>query len=125
MLLKKAARCHLLLTVTVVRCLFHNLLRLKRSSLLNVYLNCKFEISLLSSHFFLGCSIRRFSYRFPSVDFNCTHQIFSTWIFTVHFFSKHNFFLNLPCLTNPNAPILQFSWKQESFCVIKESSWIF
>ena len=55
LLLKKAARCHPFLAV--VRCLFHNHLRLKRSSLLNVYLNYKFEISLLSSHLFLPCSI--------------------------------------------------------------------
>ena len=34
LLLKKAARCHPFLAV--VRCLFHNYLRLKRSSLLNV-----------------------------------------------------------------------------------------
>ena len=34
LLLKKAARCHHFLAV--VRCLFHNQLRLKRSSLLNV-----------------------------------------------------------------------------------------
>ena len=37
LLLKKAARCQPFLAV--VRCLFHNHLRLKRSSLLNVYLN--------------------------------------------------------------------------------------
>ena len=37
LLLKKAARCHPFLIV--VRCLFHNHLRLKRSSFLNVYLN--------------------------------------------------------------------------------------
>ena len=42
LLLKKAARCQPFLEV--VR------LRLKRSSLLNVYLNCKFKISLLTSH---------------------------------------------------------------------------
>ena len=36
LLLKKAVRCHPFLAV--VRCLFHNHLRLKRSSLLNVYL---------------------------------------------------------------------------------------
>ena len=48
LLLKKAARCQPFLAV--VRCLFHNHLRLKRSSLLNVYLNYKFEISLLTSH---------------------------------------------------------------------------
>ena len=29
-------------------------LQLKRSSLLNVYLNCKFEISLLTSHLFFS-----------------------------------------------------------------------
>ena len=52
MLLKKAARCQPFLAV--VRCLFHNHLRLKRSSLLNVYLNCKFEISLLTSHLFFS-----------------------------------------------------------------------
>ena len=52
LLLKKAARCQLFLAV--VRCLFHNHLRLKRSSLLNVYLNCKFEISLLTSHLFFS-----------------------------------------------------------------------
>ena len=50
LLLKKTARCQPFLAV--VRCLFHNHLRLKRSSLLNVYLNCKFEISLLTSHLF-------------------------------------------------------------------------
>ena len=50
LLLKKAARCQHFLAV--VRCLFHNHLRLKRSSLLNVYLNYKFEFSLLSSHLF-------------------------------------------------------------------------
>ena len=48
LLLKKAARCQPFLAV--VRCLFHNHLRLKRSSLLNVYLNYKFEFSLLTSH---------------------------------------------------------------------------
>ena len=47
---QKAARCHPFLAV--VRCLFHNHLRLKRSSLLNVYLNYKFEFSFLSSHLF-------------------------------------------------------------------------
>ena len=52
LLLKKAARCHPFLAV--FRCLFHNHLRLKRSSLLNVYLNCKFEISLLTSHLFFS-----------------------------------------------------------------------
>ena len=52
LLLKKAARCHPFLAV--VRCLFHNHLRLKRSSLLNVYLNFKFEISLLTSHLFFS-----------------------------------------------------------------------
>ena len=52
LLLKKAARCHPFLAV--VRCLFHNHLRLKRSSLLNVYLNCKFEISLLTFHLFFS-----------------------------------------------------------------------
>ena len=52
MLLKKAARCHPFLAV--VRCLFHNHLRLKRSSLLNVYLNYKFEISLLTSRLFFS-----------------------------------------------------------------------
>ena len=50
LLLKKAARCQPFLAV--VRCLFHNHLRLKRSSLLNVYLNYKFEISLLTSYLF-------------------------------------------------------------------------
>ena len=50
LLLKKAARCQPFLAV--VRCLFHNHLRLKRSSLLNVYLNYKFEFSLLTSHLF-------------------------------------------------------------------------
>jgi len=64
LLLKKAARCQLFLAV--VRCLFHNHLRLKCSSLLNVYLNCKFEISLLTSHLFFSlfslmvCSLPRF-----------------------------------------------------------------
>ena len=48
LLLKKAARYQPFLVV--VRCLFHNHLRLKRSGLLNVYLNCKFESSLLSSY---------------------------------------------------------------------------
>ena len=52
LLLKKAARCHPFLAV--VRCLFHNHLRLKRSSLPNVYLNYKFEISLLTSHLFFS-----------------------------------------------------------------------
>ena len=52
MLLKKAARCQPFLAV--VRCLFHNHLRLKRSSLLNVYLNYKFGISLLTSHLFFS-----------------------------------------------------------------------
>ena len=52
LLLKKAARCHPFLAV--VRCLFHNHLRLKRSSLLHVYLNYKFEISLLTSHLFFS-----------------------------------------------------------------------
>ena len=37
--------------------LFHNHLRLKLSSLLNVYLNCKFEISFLLLTYFLACSI--------------------------------------------------------------------
>ena len=55
LLLKKAARCHPFLAV--VRCLFHNHLRLKRSSLLNVYLNYKFEISLLTSHLFFSLFI--------------------------------------------------------------------
>ena len=52
LLLKKAAKCQPFLAV--VRCLFHNHLRLKRSSLLNVYLNYKFEISLLTSHLFFS-----------------------------------------------------------------------
>ena len=52
LLLKKAARCQPFLAVA--RCLFHNHLRLKRSSLLNVYLNYKFEISLLTSHLFFS-----------------------------------------------------------------------
>ena len=52
LLLKKAARCQPFLAV--VRCLFHNHLRLKRSSLLNVYLNYKFEFSLLTSHLFFS-----------------------------------------------------------------------
>ena len=51
LVLNKAARCHPFLAV--VRCLFHNL-RLKRSSLINVYLNFKFEISLLTSHLFFS-----------------------------------------------------------------------
>ena len=55
LLLKKAARCQPFLAV--VRCLFHNHLRLKRSSLLNVYLNYKFEISLLTSHLFFSLFI--------------------------------------------------------------------
>ena len=46
LLLKKAARCQPFLAV--VRCLFHNHLRLKLSSLLNVHLNFKFEISFLN-----------------------------------------------------------------------------
>ena len=51
LLLKKAARCQPFLAV--VRCLFHNHLRLKRSSLLNVYLNYnKSEIRLLTSYLF-------------------------------------------------------------------------
>ena len=54
-LLKKAARCQPFLAV--VRCLFHNHLRLKRSSLLNVYLNYKFEFSLLTSHLFFSLFI--------------------------------------------------------------------
>ena len=56
LLLKKAARCQPFLAV--VRCLFHNHLRLKRSSLLNVYLNYKFEISLLTSHLFFSLFIK-------------------------------------------------------------------
>ena len=48
LLLKKAARCPPFLAL--VRCLFHNHLRLKRS----VYLHCKFEISLLTSHLFFS-----------------------------------------------------------------------
>ena len=52
LLLKKAARCQPFLAV--VRCLFHNHLRLKRSSLLNVYLNYKFEISKITSHLFFS-----------------------------------------------------------------------
>ena len=52
LLLKKAARCQPFLAV--VRCLFHNYLRLKRFSLLNVYLKYKFEISLLTSHLFFS-----------------------------------------------------------------------
>ena len=48
LLLKKAARCQPFLAV--LRCLFHNHLRLKRSRLRNVFLSCKFEISLLTSH---------------------------------------------------------------------------
>ena len=59
LLLKKAARCHPFLAV--VRCLFHNHLRLKRSSLLNVYLNYKFEISLLTSHLFFSLFILMFT----------------------------------------------------------------
>ena len=55
LLLKKAARCQPFLAV--VRCLFHNHLRLKRSSLLNVYLNYKFENSLLTSHLFFSLFI--------------------------------------------------------------------
>ena len=55
LLLKKAARCQPFLAV--VRCLFHNHLRLKRSSLLNVYLNYKFEFSLLTSHLFFSLFI--------------------------------------------------------------------
>ena len=52
LLLKKAARCHPFLAV--IRCLFHNHLRLKRSRLLNVYLNYEFEFSLLTSHLFFS-----------------------------------------------------------------------
>ena len=63
LLLKKAARCQPFLAV--VRCLFHNHLRLKRSSLLNVYLNYKFEISLLTSHLFFSLFI--FTYRFDRI----------------------------------------------------------
>ena len=59
LLLKKAARCQPFLAV--VRCLFHNHLRLKRSSLLNVYLNYKFEISLLTSHLFFSLFILMFT----------------------------------------------------------------
>ena len=55
LLLKKAARCQPFLAV--VRCLFHNHLRLKRCSLLNVYLNYKFEFSLLLSHLFFSLFI--------------------------------------------------------------------
>ena len=58
LLLKKAARCQPFLAV--VRCLFHNHLRLKRSSLLNVYLNYKFEFSLLTSHLFFSLFILSF-----------------------------------------------------------------
>ena len=47
-----AARCHPFLAV--VRCLFHNHLQLKSSSLLNVYLNYKFEFSLLTCHLFFS-----------------------------------------------------------------------
>ena len=59
LLLKKAARCQLFLAV--VRCLFHNHLRLKCSSLLNVYLNYKSEISLLTSHLFFSLFILKCS----------------------------------------------------------------
>ena len=52
LLLKKAARCHPFLVR--VRCLFHNHLRLKRVSLLKIYLNYEFEISLLISHLFFS-----------------------------------------------------------------------
>ena len=52
LLLKKEARCHPFLAV--VQCLFHNHLRLKRSSLLNVYLNYKFEISLIISYLYFS-----------------------------------------------------------------------
>ena len=45
---KKSARYQTFLAV--VWCLFHNHLRLKRSCLLNVYLNSKFEFSLISSY---------------------------------------------------------------------------
>ena len=55
LLLKKAARCQPFLGI--VRCLFHNRLRLKRCSLLNVYLNYKFEFSLLTSHLFFSLFI--------------------------------------------------------------------
>ena len=72
LLLKKAARCQPFLAV--VRCLFHNHLRLKRSSLLNVYLNYTFEISFLTFHLF-----------------------FSLFIFTVSFW---NIFQNAPKLIN-------------------------
>ena len=60
LLLKKAARCQPFLAV--VRCLFHNHLRLKRSSLLNVYLNYKFEFSLLTSHLFFSLFIWNFRF---------------------------------------------------------------
>ena len=52
LLIKKAAICQPFLAV--VRCLFHNHLRLKRSSLLNVHLKCKIEISFLTSHLFFS-----------------------------------------------------------------------
>ena len=52
LLLKKAATCQPFLAVGP--CLFHNHLRFKRSSLRNVYVNCKFEISLLSSYLFFS-----------------------------------------------------------------------
>ena len=68
LLLKKAARCHPFLAV--VRCLFHNHLRLKRSSLLNVYLNYKFEFSLLTSHLFCSLFIlmlKKFACRTTSI----------------------------------------------------------
>ena len=61
LLLKKAARCQPFLAV--VRCLFHNHLRLKRSRLLNVYLNYKFEISLLTSHLFFSLFILNPTYQ--------------------------------------------------------------
>ena len=56
---EEAARCQPFLAV--VRCLFHNHLRLKRSSLLNVYLNYKFEFSLLTSHLFFSLFILMFT----------------------------------------------------------------
>ena len=52
LLVKKAARCHPFLAV--VRCLFHTHLWLKCSRLLNVYINCRFEISSLASDLFFS-----------------------------------------------------------------------
>ena len=51
LLLKKSSEMS---TLSGSSTMFHNHLRLKRSSLLNVYLNYKFEFSLLLSHLFFS-----------------------------------------------------------------------